>query len=402
MKKIGIITILCVFLVSPVWAKIKVLPLVDIKLTGGSSSFESSDASFRGNLDVSLVPVVKFNQKLSLLPQYQGKYTGSKGATELEGGGKLHQKEQEHSLSFKLINKINNGLEIKSKAGYKSLYLRETMDEDWGKGIFDYNKAIAALELEKLFLKKQLQGNLKGCYEYYQIRFPNYESLSSKSVEWKELSAKNPLDYNVHGLFLSSNIFVTPKTRGGLDYNYIHKEYTDQLVVTKQGNFSSDKRKDDIHEAKLSLTYILPEKAKTFLKASYGCKINKSTQNNYDSDINRRKSFAPNFYGFTEHNLSPQITLGLQKNTNLTLSCGYNYKKYTDRDIQDKKGVYQDERLHSKTCSYGMQLSYPMSKGFSLEIGGNINQTKSNMAYEKFYNYNYNCKSYSVGIGYQY
>lgn len=403
LKNISIGIILWTLLVSPAIAKVKVLPLVDVKLTGGSSSFEGKDASFSGNFDFSLVPVIKFNQSLSLLPQYQGKYTGSKGATELEGGGKLYQKQQDHALSLKLINKINKGLEIKSKAGYKYVYLRETKDEDWGKGIFDYNKAIASLEFEKLFLRKQLPGNLKGGYEYYQILFPNYKSLTSKTDDWKELSGENPLDYTVQGIFLSSNIFFTPKTRSGIDYNYRHKDYINQLVVTDQGSFSSDKRKDDIHDINISLTHILlPEKAKTSLKVSYGLRINKSNQNNYDTDIKRKKDFIPNFYGFTEHKFKPSVTFGLPKNTNLTLDCGYNYKKYTDRDIQDKNGVYQDEKIHSETYSLGMQLSYPLSKGFSLEVGGDINHTKSNMAFENFYKYNYRYQSYSVGIGYQY
>lgn len=402
-KNIGIVIILGTLLASPAIAKVKVLPLVDINLTGGSSSFEGRDASFSGNFDFSIVPVIKFNQNLSLLPRYHGKYTGSKGATEIEGGGKLYQKQQDHSLSFKLINKINKELKIKSKVGYKYVYLRETKDEDWGKGAFDYTKAVASLEFEKkLFLRRQLPGLLKGGYEYYQILFPNYESLTAKTAEWKELSGKKPLDHIVHGIFLNLNVFFTPKTRGGIEYNYRHKDYINQLVVTSQGSFSSEKRKDDIHDINLSLTHILPEKARTSLKVSYGLRINRSNQNNYDTDIKRKKDFIPNFYGFTEHKFRPSITLGLPKNTNLTLNCGYNYRKYTDRNIQDENGVYQDEKLHSKTYYLGLQLSYPLGKGFSLEAGGNINRTKSNMKFERFYKYNYRCQSYSVGIGYQY
>lgn len=392
-------------------AEIKILPLIDARVNGGKSVFRGSSDSLKGSCELILVPVIKFSERFSLLPQYEVKYFGQKSSTELAGGGRLHPKEQNHLISVKVINKFDNELKLKNRAGYKWVYLKETKDESWGDSLFNWDKVFGAIELEKKF--KRHPVIFEGRFEYYQIRYPNYDSLSAKAPDpdWRELSGKKPLDYNANEIFMKMTCFLNPKVRLGGEYIYTHNAYTNQLVVDEKGNASPKKRRDNINEIKLSLMYF-PEiktsnRGATSLRTSYTCKITDSNQNHFDTNWNRfanvqRKNFIHDFFDTTLHKISPQITFKLPQNKDLTLTYEYGYTKYKERLAQNKEGYYKNERMYSRSQVYDINLLIPLNKGFSIDINGNFKNVDSNMKYERFYNYDYRCRNYSIGLLYQY
>ncbi len=88
-------------------AKVELVPLVNLRLLGGQYFFGDDPEGLGGNFNLDITPAVKFSKDTVLIPSYYGSYRGTKDVTELVGGGTLYQQSQDHTLSLKLIQKLN-------------------------------------------------------------------------------------------------------------------------------------------------------------------------------------------------------------------------------------------------------------------------------------------------------
>ncbi|MDI6791931.1 MAG: hypothetical protein QME81_03565 [bacterium] len=401
MRRILSLCLMClIFLVgfpSLSEARIKVLPIIKANGMAGKSYFEESEGSLRGNISLDFMPVLKINPTLSLFPYYSGSYQGSRGAVELQGGGKLQQKRQDHLLSLKVIKKVED-YKLKARAGYELELLRETKDETWGEGLFDYERTYGLVEVERIFRDRYHPADLVLGLGGYRLEFPNYDPIATGTEEWKELSEPGHLDYQANEVSLDGDIVLAPNLLLKGLFFYTHKDYLHQRAVNSEGMFSSQKREDDDYQIKLGTRYTLRQ-FKTRLGLNYIFRLTRSTQNHFDI---AKLQYLPNFYDSHENRFSPTLTFYLPHRLILSSTFEYRDKRYKDRLIQDEKGNYLDEELYSKTYLYGLSLSYPLPKGFCLRLEGDFKRVRSNMDYEAFYNYNYETKYYGLGVSYEY
>src|SRR4029077_8854269 len=158
---------------------VDVKPVIDAQLLGGQNYFNGADSSFGGVASLSAAPYMQFNDRWSLVPLYAGNYRGTKQVTDLVGGGTLLQDSQDHTFSAKVIRSFSNGLKLKAVGGYGIELLRETKDEDWGKGLYDNRRLFGGTEAEWSWDKDR---SVRLAYDNYSIRFPNYHSLESVVV----------------------------------------------------------------------------------------------------------------------------------------------------------------------------------------------------------------------------
>src|SRR5258708_2145035 len=185
---------------------VDVKPVIDAQLLGGQNYYNGSASSFGGLASLTLSPYTQFNERWSLVPLYAGNYGGTKQVTDLVGGGTLFQDSQDHTFSTKLIRSFTNGLKLKAVGGYGLEWLRETKDESWTKGLYDNRRSFGGGEAEWSWDKDRY---VRLAYDYYRIRFPNYQSLESGQVNnglGRELSQPNVLDNSNHALTLGARV----------------------------------------------------------------------------------------------------------------------------------------------------------------------------------------------------
>src|SRR5262249_35968568 len=125
---------------------------------------------------LSVAPYMQFNDKWSLVPLYVGHYQGTVQVSDLTGGGIPFRDSQDHTFSTKVIRSFDNGVKVKAVGGYGMELLRETQDESWGKGLYDNRRIFGGAESEWAWSKND---SVRLAYDYYQIHFPNYQSLES-------------------------------------------------------------------------------------------------------------------------------------------------------------------------------------------------------------------------------
>jgi hypothetical protein len=380
----------------------RVVPVGDFRFLGGQYFYNNTPSSLSGNLSFTVVPAVKFSDKFALIPTYMGSYRGTKEVSDLAGGGTLFQDGQDHFVSVKGIYSPAAPLKLKLGASYRMELLRETKDENWGKGLFDYHKLNTGIEAEYAFTKKTA---LRVGADYYTLRFPNYASLESSVTSGelgRELAGKNTLDCNnTMASVRLNNAFGPVKTE--LGGSITSKDYTDQRLVTASGDLSAEKRKDaySLANANIACPIAITKGFGLIPSLDLQYILNDSTQGHYDAN---KYLYISDYYDYTSLAVSPLLHFVLGA-LPWTVSVGGSYcrQTYANRPVQDEAGNYQlNDKIYVDEMMFSVAVSYPLTKEFKLRAVSNFIDSRSNMKYEKTFAYNYQTSNYLFGFSYEF
>jgi hypothetical protein len=386
-------------------AETKVTPVASVDLTGGQYWVTgAAPDKFSGNADVFFSPVINFSQNTALIPIYSGFYSSTKDVKELVGGGTLTRELQDHSLALKYVAKLGDNWKLKSRIGYKIEYLKETVDETWGKGIFDYTKMILGFEAEKGWEKWTGRAGV----DFYTMRYPNYQSLvlesgfqtSVDTTTYTEISSqagKDILDYDTLSLFIEGKRNFSEYVSGTIHNDISVKNFKGQKIVNNTGMFSETLRSDIVDYLTLKLR---AEAGGAAFELTDGIQYNRSNQNSFDASGNP-PTFISDFYNYLQNSFMPSITFYLGKNgkpARLTLLWDITYRQYLERPAQSVAGNYMTDKVYQTTNTLGLTYIHPLSKNLSAKYSANYRDVTSNMKYEKNYLYNYYTFNYFIGI----
>lgn len=387
-------------------SEIKVTPVANVSLLGGQYwvSEESPD-SFGGNLNMFFSPVINFSPKIALLPIYTGTYSGTKDVRELVGGGTLTRELQDHSLSFKFVDKIRPDLKVKARVGYKIEYLKETVDESWGGGLFDYNKMIIGFEGEKLFSA----WNARAGIDYFTMAYPNYQSLVTQSefeasidtTTYTEISSQagtDVLDYAAIALFMEGAHKFAENITGIAHYDLMFKNFKDQKIVDKTGEFKSTLRSDMVHY--LTFTFKFGAKQAT-LGVSDTIQYYDSNQNSFDMTNSK---YVADYYDYWENDFTPSISFDLgrgERPAKLSLFWDIAFRSYMERPAQNSDATYKDKKVYQLINTTGASFTHPIVEALSAKVSVTYSDSTSNMKYEKNYKYNYYTFNYFIGVNWE-
>ncbi len=386
------------------FSEVKVTPVASAFLGGGQYFLENNN-SFGGNIDLYLCPVVNFSKDTALLPMYIGSYRGTKDVRELVGGGTITQEVQNHNVNLKFVTKFSETLKFGARAGYKLEYLKETKDERWAKGLFDYSRPVIGVEFEKIFGGNSLKAGL----DYSIMTYPNYQSLISKdafkisldTTTYRELSTnagKNVLDTSNISFALSWLRAISESSHWRISNDFIYKNFMDQKVVKDDGSFSDALRTDMLNT--LGGSYNLSF-SRLRMSIADSIRFHYSNQNSYDA---KRTKYIPSHYNFIENLFIPSLTFYLgefEPYTALSLFTEFSNRFYLERLAQNSSGEYLSEKTHQSTQTAGISLNYPLFKGLSAKLTSSYRTTSSNMKYEGNYKYNYSVFNYFLGINWE-
>ncbi len=378
----------------------EVTPIGTFGFMGGQHFLEGTASDLAADVNVLVTPVVKFSDRWSLFPTYQGTYQGNRDIQELAGGGTLFQDSTSQNLLVKSVHTLGNW-KIKPSVGGRLEWLRETKDEDWGEGLFDYRKGSAGLETEYAFSPR---AGARLAYDYYQLKFPNYKSLESAQDPTlsRELVGEKVLDNQNHMVTLG---YWSPlPARGSFDLNafYDQRGYDDQPVVADSGDLTATDRKDTVVSllASLSRPFRGPADIRFLGELGLGYNVQSSNQNHYDA---RKAVFVPDYYDYTQWRLAPSVTAVLDGGAWWVSLVGIlDERSYGERPAQDANGDYLGEKLKVSTLTTQLGVTRVLSKNLRFRFQASLGWGDANTDYEKVYTYNYRIANYLLGFSYDY
>jgi hypothetical protein len=383
---------------------VEIKPVIDAQLMGGQNFYNGTDSSFGGQASLSAAPYMKFNDRWSLNPLYAGNYHGTKQVTDIVGGGTLFQDSQDHTFSLKGIRSFENGLKLKAVGGYGFELLRETKDEDWGKGLYDNRRMFAGGEVEWPLDKDHY---IRAAYDYYRINFPNYASLESVVVSTglgRELAAPDVLNNTNHSFSLGARLKLPWNGFADLSAICVFRGYRDQHLVDLSGNLISDSRNDNQQNILTQGTWPVwvREHRRLFTTLGYSWTRLDSNQNHYDAPA---FTFTPNYYSYMTHSLINQWTYFFGDDdtpTAVTLNSAVSRQNYADRLVQSPTGTYGSDKTHVDGAYVGLGFSHPIAKGFRVAANAYFGWSDSNNQDNRTYQYHYNTQTYLMGFTYAY
>jgi len=390
-------------------------PIFNASVLGGQYFFQNTRGNVNGNVSVTAAAVIKASQRWSWLPMYVGNYQGTKGVSDAVPAGSLYQQEADQRASLTgLYSVAGTSWKLKPSASYKYEFLKQTRDESWGHGLFDFEKIATGFEAEKTYREP---FSYRFGLDIYRIRFPQYRSLESQSPLdplGNPLNRtgfnRNVLDtYNFQLTASGSRPFPYDDPVVSLQgtYSLLYQHYIDQSLVDVRGQIESAGRRDFLQTLNGAVGY--PRSFRLFdrdwrLDSRLGLSFayNGSNQNYYDANT---AQFFSDAYSYTSYSAGPGFALAwgdVKRPTTVSTSFVYTRLNYVGRQAQDGSGVYTGRKLGQDLYVTGLSGSYPISPGFFLKAQANFLWARSNNTYEKTYAYNYRSANYLMGFTYEY
>ena len=386
---------------------VETIPYFNASVLGGQYFFGSQEGAVSGNISAVTSSSMKLSPEFVLIPLYSGKYQGTKNVTDIVGGGTLFQEAMDHRIAVKGVYEYAPELKFKPEIGFKWYLLKETRDEKWGKGLFDYQKPSFSLETEFLYNDP---FSIRLGYDLFKMSFLNYTSLESQigatdGSMAREMSGSEVLNSMNHNFSLAGNADM-----GGsvveMGIGYLMRGYNEQHVVNSIGQFDSDKRSDTT--SSVNFNWKFPNKTAGGLRIipgmGFGLAFNRSNQNNYDA---QRVTFISNYYNYDRASFGLDLGISVPSKvkdsfTNFRFNAGLTRTNYGDRPVQDEAGLYETGRVANDELVFGGSVTYPIIPAFNWMASMQYGKQFSNMKYEKLYKYNFNVMTYLVGFTYEY
>ena len=399
--------ILSLLLLAPALAGAEGFELMGkLDLAGGQYFFENQSGAVNGYglFDAQLAK--SYSSSSGFFISARSAYTGFKQVNELAGGGTLFQQSLDNSLGFKWIKRYEGGYSLKPRAGIKNQLFRETKDEKWGKGLYDFNRYEGGLTLER---KTRLGLSTPWIYQLswdvYYTRYARFKTLASQYGQ--EIAAPNPgsrtldtitnqfsydSEFDLPG-FLKADVFVALSMIG----------YQDQKVINSEGRYLSSKRSDSYQALNLALSKRYNDidilgGVRPVMGLSFGVSNLFSNQNHLDTDPAHLK-YIRGYYDYWEARMGPSAQFTCVGTGFVTrLSYEFAMRSYGNRLSQKGDGSYTSSRLGQYSGSFTAEAVYPVYRSIDVKLQGNWATSRSNNRYEQVYRYNYESAMYFAGL----
>ncbi|MBI5239352.1 MAG: hypothetical protein HY926_02685 [Elusimicrobia bacterium] len=396
-------------------------PVLNATVLGGQYFYQGTNANVAGNVSAVAGAMVKTGDQWSLMPTYAANYQGTKGVSDSVAAGSLFQQEMDHRASLTgIYSPEESSWKLKPSLSYKREFLKQTRDEAWGRGLFDYEKIGAGFEVENVYREP---FSYRFGLDYFRIRFPNYQSLESQAPldpQGNPLTRaganRNTLD--THNLQFSASGSMPypshePKVALQGGYSLLAQRYIDQTLIDSRGQIQGGAAGLGLHRTDYLQTLsgaaafpralrLMDTDCRLDSKLSLSFSHNGSNQNYYDANT---KQFFFDAYSYTSYRFGPSFSLSwgeAKRPTAVSLSFNYTRVQYMARQAQGATGVYTGSRLRQDQYQVGLGGVYPISPGFSLRAQTNFLWARSNNSFEQGYAYNYRTANYLMGFTYEY
>lgn len=400
-------------LTTPSASAAEVVPVYGFSFLGGQYFFAGDKTKLNMNLGANAAPVVKLAPGKTILPLYTGAFRGTKGASDPVGSGTLFSQSMNHRVGVTYLRDVpGTTWRLKPSVSYRFDFLKETRDEKWGRGLFDSQTVGAGFEAENTY---KAPFSYRIGYDFFYTRFPNYNSLESKSgfdptgsPLGRESAGVNTLDtvnQQVAASITAPYPADSPKVAVTAGYRLLWQKFLDQPLVNAAGQYMSENRQDFLHALSLSVVHpreVFDGAARLSAGMTAGFNYQASNQNTYDAT---RTTFIPDAYSYRSFSIGPTTNLAWGDKENPTtagLAFIYSNQSYFGRLTQTGAGAYTSDYQSTDRYTLGLSSGFPIAKNFRLIGQANFLWADSNQRFEQSYRYTYASANYLLGFSYDY
>jgi hypothetical protein len=349
-------------------------------------------------------PIVALNPTLVLIPLYDFHYNAYPQYLPQDEGNAFYNTYLVNNLHVALRKEFQPGWFLKFTGLGTWNLMKETPDDKWTKGLYDYYDVGGNIELRRIVRPDEMTEQSSSlAFQYYRRTYPNFQTLvSSTTVTPPEVNEK---DYDGLRLTARFETNVPGVSRWYAEPYVEDKLYIDKHLVNEDGTLSPDKMRVDL-EAGLNVGAVyVPQKLSRFSFSVDGnYSFNNSNMDYYDSRNSISLSddvFTPDYYNYNSFDLQPSLEYAhpFGEGKAIRLRVGYSalYRLYASRKALSIAGDYTDHEQRDWEQSYFAAVNIPFTKTFSWITNYSYTHVTSNQKFEDYYRYNYD--SYQIKSG---
>lgn len=304
---------------------------------------------------------------------------------------------------------ILDNLEARIRGFYRLDYAQQTMDEQLGKGLYDYIDVGFYFEtffITEIYYKLETTVGFK----YIDKKFPNYESLSSM-VDPDTIggtlnaSAKKEKDNLTYSFYISNEMKLGDSGWLSLvSFIYDYTPYFEQRIISPTGELTDAKRIDRF--ATLDINFPYYKDAISGMEIGYSLIVKTTDQNYYDMLENLDPAddvFTKNYYSYIEHIIKLSLTyefpfeLLTKFKPAAVISFSFDTLTYTERYAKDQSGNYSDEKQQENNYKLSFDIKQNITDFWSYYLNTTFIRYLSNMKWDAYGTYNYTYLTLSLG-----
>lgn len=363
-------------------------PLVNLEARGGYAATEGSTSSGLGQVDFSAVPALQFGRRTWLPTVY---FNAGGQERPIEEGTTFVRTA---SAGFKpsLVTDLGDGWGTEARVQALRNWNIESLGENWGTGIYDYDQYGAGAGLT---LPKSLTGfGLVLGVDLAHRNYPNYHNIAAAAAltdnknyyvkDFYSVAAKVTALFDWHQLCIS----YSPELRS----------YTDSYVVVLGGTTDLSKPQQDVLHA-IDATCGFSLSPKLGLMLSLNGSFNDSNQASFDS---ASLTYIPNFQNYASETLSltlPWALDGLWDGLQIIPAYSINLRQ-TQKPVQDSSGAYLSDKQADTEHDFSLNMSKTLNWGIAWVTGGSYRSVSSNQQLVRGTLNSYNYWQATTGLAY--
>ncbi|PCI36955.1 MAG: hypothetical protein COB53_07895 [Elusimicrobia bacterium] len=409
-----VLALAAVFALAVPARPVEVIPIYGVSFLGGQYFFASDKSKLNANIKANVAPALKFeDSNWTLIPMYNGNFRGTKSVSDPVGSSTLFQQGMDHRISARgIYQRQDSNWKLKPTVAFKREFLRETRDETWGQGLFDFWTTSLGVEAENEY---QAPFSYRFGYDIFFTKFPNFQSLESQSGvdpsgqplgrERAGVDVLDTLNQQVSASITRPFPFDNPKVSVSAAYRLLYADYRDQPIIDVSGQPSTLGRQD--FRQTLGLSIGMPKSYRGGrLRAGYGFNFNiahnGSNQNTFDAGQSR---FMSDTYSYLNFSVGPNANFSWgPKNETTSVSVGFTYSRtsYSGRLAQNTAGAFLADGQTDNRFLLALGYAYPIAPNFKLTARTNVLRQTSNQKFEQSYRYTFTTANYLLGFAYDY
>ena len=383
----------------------RIIPIGNLDILGTYSDSNKGSGLWGYDISGSFSPVVRLNDTQYLIPLYNGAYKRMRQYVTQEEGGRLYNTWQLHNGSLALRTQLTDELTNRITAFGSWNFVKETRDESFGEGLYDYRDLGGSCDMRYTILTLDEKRNIyyRGGIEYFRRKYPNFQSLISLAAV--TAPEKNEKEFDA----IKFSTGLEEKNPAGISWelkpSVLLKYFVDKKLIHEDGVLDpSKKRRDYVFEIDLNGAYPFGE-GRWEIALDNSIDYNHSNIGFYDTRDTALISddvFTNNYYTYLSMMAYPYLTYyhALSRDKKISIRAGYSFlrRDYSGRRAQEADGTYTNVKQKDKEHAFHITTFYPITKSMAWVTTFDYTIEKSNQKYEKYYRYEYAVYQVQSGI----
>jgi hypothetical protein len=374
---------------------------------------ESSELDKKIGLETGLAGSFMLNTdflpKLWLIPTITFNYSSTAQPLNVDDEKFLFTQWLDTYFSCGFNYEILDNFEMRIRCFYRLDYAQQTMDEQFGKGLYDY--VDSGFYVESYF-KTVLYYPLETTagFKYIDKKFPNYESLLTMvdpDVIGGTLNAmaKKEKDNLTYSFYVANEMKLgNSGWMGLLSFTYDYVPYFDQLIISSIGELTDAKRIDRFATLDVSFPYY--KDAISGMEIGYSLVVKTADQNYYDCLENLDPGddvFIENYYSYVEHIIKLSLTyefpfeLFTKYKPAAIFGFSFDTLTYSNRLAKEQNGNYTNEKQQENNYKLSFDVKQNITDFWNYYFNATFIRYLSNMKWEAYGTYNYTYLTLSLG-----